>query len=54
MIIGLVNAGVVVQGPGNPPLGLTTDFTTLRMLTFAIGLALVLDPGRPEDPRAVS
>jgi AGZA family xanthine/uracil permease-like MFS transporter len=40
MIIGLVNAGVVVQGPGNPPLGLTTDFTTLRMLTFAIGLAL--------------
>ena len=40
MIIGLVNAGVVVQGPGNPPLGLTTDFTTLRMLTFAVGLAL--------------
>jgi xanthine/uracil/vitamin C permease (AzgA family) len=40
MIIGLVNAGVVVQGPGNPPLGLTADFTTLRMLTFAIGLAL--------------
>jgi AGZA family xanthine/uracil permease-like MFS transporter len=37
MIIGLVNAGIVVQGPGNPPLGLTTDFTTLRMLTFAIG-----------------
>jgi adenine/guanine/hypoxanthine permease len=40
MIIGLVNAGIVVQGPGNPPLGLTTNFTSLRMLTFAIGLAL--------------
>ncbi len=40
MIIGLVNAGIVVQGPGNPPLGLTTDFTNPRMLTFGIGLAL--------------
>jgi len=39
-IIGLVNAGIVVQGPGNPPLGLTTDLTSLRMLTFGIGLAL--------------
>jgi AGZA family xanthine/uracil permease-like MFS transporter len=39
-IIGLVNAGVVVPGPGNPPLGLTTDFTNFRMLTFGIGLAL--------------
>ena len=39
-IIGLVNAGIVVPGPGNPPLGLTTDFTNFRMLTFGIGLAL--------------
>jgi adenine/guanine/hypoxanthine permease len=39
-IIGLVNAGIVVPGPGNPPLGLTTDFTNFRILTFAIGLAL--------------
>jgi AGZA family xanthine/uracil permease-like MFS transporter len=40
-IIGLVNAGVVVRAETtNPPLGITTDFTTLRMLTFGIGLAL--------------
>jgi AGZA family xanthine/uracil permease-like MFS transporter len=39
-IIGLVNAGIVVPGPGNPPLGLTTDFTSFRMLTFGLGLAL--------------
>ncbi len=40
MIIGLVNAHIVVPGPGNPPLGITTDFTSLRVLTFAIGLGL--------------
>ena len=39
-IIGLVNAGVVVQGPGSPPLAMTSDLTTLRSLTFAIGLVL--------------
>jgi AGZA family xanthine/uracil permease-like MFS transporter len=39
-IIGLVNAGIVVPGPGNPPLALSTDFTNFRMLTFAVGLAL--------------
>jgi AGZA family xanthine/uracil permease-like MFS transporter len=37
--IGLVNAGVVVQGQGTP-VTLTTDFTTLRMLTFVIGLGV--------------
>jgi adenine/guanine/hypoxanthine permease len=39
-IIGLVNAGIVVVGPGNPPVGIAADFTNLRMLTFAVGLAL--------------
>jgi AGZA family xanthine/uracil permease-like MFS transporter len=38
-IIGLVNAGVVIRGEGTV-LALTDNFTTLRMLTFAIGLAL--------------
>jgi AGZA family xanthine/uracil permease-like MFS transporter len=38
-IIGLVNAGVVVRGEGTI-LALTDNFTTLRMLTFAIGLTL--------------
>jgi AGZA family xanthine/uracil permease-like MFS transporter len=38
-IIGLVNAGVVVRGEGTI-LALTDNFTSLRMLTFAIGLAL--------------
>lgn len=38
-IIGLVNAGVVVRGEGTI-LALTDNFTTLRMLTFGIGLAL--------------
>jgi AGZA family xanthine/uracil permease-like MFS transporter len=41
MIIGLVNAGIVIRAEtANPPLGITTNFTSLRMLTFAIGLAL--------------
>ena len=40
-IIGLVNAGIVIRAQTeNPPLGITTNFTSLRMLTFAIGLAL--------------
>ena len=38
-IIGLVNAGVVIRGEGTV-LALTDNFTTLRMLTFAIGLGL--------------
>ena len=40
-IIGLVNAGIVVRAEtAVPPLGITTNFTSLRMLAFAIGLAL--------------
>ena len=40
-IIGLVNAGIVVQAEtAVPPLGITTNFTSLRILTFVIGLAL--------------
>jgi AGZA family xanthine/uracil permease-like MFS transporter len=38
-IIGLVNAGIVIRGEGTV-VALTSNFTTLRMLTFAIGLAL--------------
>jgi adenine/guanine/hypoxanthine permease len=38
-LIGLVNAGIVVQGEGTV-LTLAGDLTTLRMLTFVIGLAL--------------
>jgi AGZA family xanthine/uracil permease-like MFS transporter len=38
-IIGLVNAGVVVQGEGTV-VTLSDNLTTLRMLTFGIGLAL--------------
>ncbi len=38
-LIGLVNAGIVIQGEGTP-VALTSDFTTLRMLTFVIGLAV--------------
>jgi AGZA family xanthine/uracil permease-like MFS transporter len=37
MIIGLVNAGVVVAGSGTL-VTITSDFTTLRMLVFVIGL----------------
>jgi AGZA family xanthine/uracil permease-like MFS transporter len=40
VIIGLANAGVVVAGPNPPILGLTADFANLRMLVFAIGLAI--------------
>jgi adenine/guanine/hypoxanthine permease len=41
VIIGLVNAGVVVRGvPGAPPVALTSDFANFRMLVFAFGLAL--------------
>jgi AGZA family xanthine/uracil permease-like MFS transporter len=40
-IIGLVNAGIVTRAETPvPPLGITTNFTSLRMLVFAIGLAL--------------
>ena len=40
-IIGLVNAGIVIRAETPvPPLGITTNFTSLRMLVFAIGLAL--------------
>jgi AGZA family xanthine/uracil permease-like MFS transporter len=40
-IIGLVNAGIVVRAEtAVPPLGITTNFSSLRMLAFAIGLAL--------------
>jgi AGZA family xanthine/uracil permease-like MFS transporter len=38
-IIGLVNAGVVVRGEGTV-VALSNNLTTLRMLTFGIGLAL--------------
>ncbi len=38
-IIGLVNAGVVVRGEGTV-VTLSNNLTTLRMLTFGIGLAL--------------
>jgi AGZA family xanthine/uracil permease-like MFS transporter len=38
-LIGLVNARIVVQGEGTP-VTLTSDFTTLRMLTFMVGLAV--------------
>jgi adenine/guanine/hypoxanthine permease len=38
-IIGLVNAGVVVRGEGTV-VALSDNLTTLRMLTFGIGLAL--------------
>jgi AGZA family xanthine/uracil permease-like MFS transporter len=38
MIIGLVNAGIVVAGTGTL-ITLTSDLTTLRMLVFAVGLA---------------
>jgi AGZA family xanthine/uracil permease-like MFS transporter len=41
MIIGLENAGVVVNSDATL-VTLTTDFTTLRMLVFAIGLALAI------------
>ena len=37
MIIGLANAGVVVAGNGTL-LTISSDFTTLRMLVFAVGL----------------
>jgi len=37
--IGLVNAGVVIQGEGTP-VTLNPDFTSLRMLTFALGFAI--------------
>jgi adenine/guanine/hypoxanthine permease len=40
--IGLVNAGVVVQGPNPPIVTLSDDLTTLRMLVFAIGLATTI------------
>ena len=40
VIIGLANAGVVVAGPNPPILGLTADFADLRMLVFAVGLAI--------------
>ena len=39
VIIGLANAGIVVQGEGTP-VTLTHDFTTFPMLVFAFGLAL--------------
>jgi adenine/guanine/hypoxanthine permease len=38
-IIGLVNAGIVVQGTGTP-ITLNPDLSTLRVLTFAVGLAV--------------
>jgi adenine/guanine/hypoxanthine permease len=38
-LIGLVNAGVVVQGEGTV-LTLTGDLTTLRMLTFVVGMVV--------------
>jgi adenine/guanine/hypoxanthine permease len=38
-LIGLVNAGVVVQGEGTV-LTLARDLTTLRMLTFVVGLVI--------------
>lgn len=37
--IGLVNAGVVIKGEGTP-VTLNPDFTSLRMLTFALGFAI--------------
>jgi AGZA family xanthine/uracil permease-like MFS transporter len=37
VIIGLVNAGVVIPGQGTV-LTITSDFTSLRMLVFAVGL----------------
>ena len=40
VIIGLANAGVVIAGPNPPVLSLTSDFTSLRMLVFAVGLAI--------------
>jgi AGZA family xanthine/uracil permease-like MFS transporter len=40
VIIGLANAGVVIAGPNPPILSLTSDFTSLRMLVFAVGLAI--------------
>lgn len=38
-LIGLVNAGVVVQGVGTP-VTLAPDLSTLRMLTFAVGFVI--------------
>ena len=38
-VIGLVNAGVVVRGEGTV-VAMSDNLTTLRILTFAIGLAL--------------
>jgi adenine/guanine/hypoxanthine permease len=40
-VIGLVNAGIVVQGEGTP-VTLSNDFTNLRMLVFGVGLALTM------------
>jgi AGZA family xanthine/uracil permease-like MFS transporter len=38
--IGLVNAGVVVHPEGGTIVALSTDLTTLRILTFAVGLVI--------------
>jgi AGZA family xanthine/uracil permease-like MFS transporter len=41
-IIGLHNAGVVVLGTDATPVVLASDLTTLRMLTFVVGLVLAI------------
>ncbi|MGH2675148.1 MAG: solute carrier family 23 protein [Actinomycetota bacterium] len=38
--IGLVNAGIVVHPEGGTIVALNSDLTTLRMLTFAVGLVI--------------
>jgi AGZA family xanthine/uracil permease-like MFS transporter len=38
--IGLVNAGIVVHPEGGTIVALSTDLTTLRILTFAVGLVI--------------
>jgi adenine/guanine/hypoxanthine permease len=38
--IGLVNAGIVIQPEGGTIVALNSDLTTLRILTFAIGLVI--------------
>jgi AGZA family xanthine/uracil permease-like MFS transporter len=38
--IGLVNAGIVIHPEGGTIVALSTDLTTLRILTFAVGLVI--------------
>ena len=40
VIIGLADVGIVVAGPNPPVVALSGDFANLRILVFAIGLAL--------------